>query len=210
MMTNQKLTIILTSCLTLGTLEGTLMPPKHIPMNPPDPMLLRGLTDEESTEVLRRYFEDYHLQERIADYEYLAEMRKQAMKNELRASEAQWRIIEPKYERQIQIMWGTWARASHRVTTGKDTWIKPTENKMGRVLPKTAAELTDGERNVELLIDLLRREDTTDEELRKQIDALQQAREKARKEWPKAKQELAATLTTPRQEAVFLLMGFID
>jgi len=39
---------------------------------------------------------------------------------------------------------------------------------------------------------------------------LQQVREKARKEWPKAKRELAAVLTTPRQEAVFLIMGRID
>jgi hypothetical protein len=107
-------------------------------------------------------------------------------------------------------MWHSWARASHRVTKKRDTWIKPTENKMGRALPLTFAELSEGQRIIELLIDLLRREDTTDEELRKQIDALQQAREKARKEWPKARQELAATLTTPRQEAVFLLMGDID
>jgi hypothetical protein len=209
-MAKQKLIIVLIACLTIGTLGGTLMPPQHMPMNPPDLMRLRGLNDNERTEVLRKYFEDYHLKERIADLEYVAEMGKQAMKNELRVSDAQWRIIEPKYERQIHIMYGTWARASHRVTIDKDTWIKPTENKMGRALPKTAAELTEGERIIEKLIDLLRRENTTDEELRKQIDALQRAREKARKEWPKAKQELAATLTTPRQEAVFLLLGHID
>ena len=89
-------------------------------------------------------------------------------------------------------------------------WIKPTENKMGRALPLTFSELREASRNVDKLVDLLRREDTTDEELRKQIDALQQVREKARKERPKAKQELAATLTTPRQEAVLLLLGFID
>jgi hypothetical protein len=163
---------------------------------------------------MEKWADDQHIEERIADYEYLAEMRKQAMKNELRASEAQWKIIEPKYERQIQLMWGTWARSSNAITIfSKDKdlgfkWIKPTESKSGK--PKTFAELTEGERNVELLIDLLRREDTTDEELRKQIDTLQQAREKAGKEWPKAKQELAATLTTPRQEAVLLLLGFID
>jgi hypothetical protein len=206
-MTEQKLIIVLTACLTLGAIGGTLRPPQHIPKKLPS---LRGLTDDEKKETMEKWADDQDIEERISDYEYLAEMRKEAMKNELRVNEVQWRIIEPKYERQIQLMWGTWARASHRVTTGKDTWIKPTENKIGRALPKTAAELTEGERNVELLIDLLRREDTTDEELRKQIDALQQAREKARKEWPKAKQELAATLTTPRQEAVFILMGFID
>jgi len=205
-MANQRLIVVVIACLSLGTLEGTLMPPQHIPMNPPDPMRLRGLTDEESTEVLRRYFEDYHMQERIAKYEYLAEMTRQAMKNELRVNEAQWRIIEPKYERQIQVMCDTWARSS----SAGHQWIKPTEYKLGRPRPLTFEELTEAYRDVDKLVDLLRREDTTEEELRKQIDALQQAREKARKEWPKAKQELAATLTTPRQEAVLLLLGFID
>ena len=131
------------------------------------------------------------------------------MKNELRVNEAQWRIIEPKYERQIRLMKDTGARSSSG--NSKDLghhWIKPTEYKPGK--PKIAVELSEAYRNVDKLVDLLRREDTTDEELRKQIDALQQAREKARKERPKAKQELAATLMTPRQEAVFLLLGHID
>jgi hypothetical protein len=207
MITKRKLIIALTACLTLGAIGGTLRPPQHKPRKPPS---LRGLTDDEKKEIKEKWAEDQHLKERIADYEYLSEMTRQAVKNELRISEAQWKIIEPKYERQIQLMFDSLARASHRVATGKETWIKPTENKLGRALPKTFAELTEAEKAVEELIDLLRKEDATDEELRKKIDALQQAREKARKEWPKAKQELAATLKTPRQEAVFLLMGYID
>ena len=207
MMAKQKLIIVLTACLTLGAIGGTLRPPQHIPRKPPS---LRGLTDDAKKETMEKRVDDQHLKERIADYEYLAEMTSQAIKNELRVTEGQWRIIEPKYERQIQLMFDSLARASHRVATGKETWIKPTENKLGRALPKTFAELTEAEKAVEELIDLLRKEDATDEELRKKIDALQQAREKARKEWPKAKQELAATLKTPRQEAVFLLMGYID
>ena len=207
MMAKQKLIIVLTACLTLGAIGSTLRPPQHKPRKPPS---LRGLTDDEKKETMEKRVDDQHLKERIADYEYLAEMTSQAIKNELRVTEGQWRIIEPKYERQIQLMCDSLARASHRVATGKETWIKPTENKLGRALPKTFAELTEAEKAVEELIDLLRKEDATDEELRKKIDALQQAREKARKEWPKAKQELAATLKTPRQEAVFLLMGYID
>jgi hypothetical protein len=62
----------------------------------------------------------------------------------------------------------------------------------------------------EELIDLMLQKNTSDEELRQKIDALQQVREKARKKLPKAKRELAAVLTTPRQEAVFLLLGYID
>ena len=130
-------------------------------------------------------------------------------KNELRVSEGQWRLIDPKHERQIELMLDSRRRANNRIRSGKHSWIKATEDG-GLALSKTPAELTEAERNVGKLIDLLRREDSTDEELRKQIDALQRAREEARKEWPKARRELAAALTTPRQEAVFLLLGFIE
>ena len=214
-MAKQKMIFALIACLSLGALGGRTMPPKPVSATAPPPReLLRGLTDAEKQDAIEKWFDDQHLQERIERDKYSAVMKRQAIKNELRASEAQWRIIEPKYERQIQLMEDSLARSIYgNRTFSKDkdlgfTWIKPTESKHG--LPKTLTELSEVKRNIELLIDLLRREDTTDEELRKQIDALKQAREKARKEWPKAKQELAATLTTPRQEAVFLLLGHID
>lgn len=211
-MAKQKLIFVLIACLTLGAIGGTLMPPQHIPIKPPS---LRGLTDAEKKDAMEKWNADRKLKERISYYEFYTEMWRQAMKNELRVNEAQWRIIEPKYERQFQLMKGTGARSSNvtRIFSNKDKdlgfkLIKPTESKQGK--PKTFEELTEAYRNVDKLVDLLRREDTTDEELRKQIDALQQSREKAGKEWPKAKQELAATLTTPRQEAAFLLLGYID
>jgi hypothetical protein len=180
-------------------------------LNLPDSQSKRGLTGPEMGELMRKSVADWMLQRRISNNEYGMAMRRQAFKNELRVSEAQWRIIEPKYERQIQLMLDTGARSSSE--NSKDLghhWIKPTEDGGLRPLPPTFAELSEAYRNVDKLVDLLRREDTTDEELRKQIDALQQAREKARKEWRKARRELAAALTTPRQEAVFLLLGHID
>ena len=70
--------------------------------------------------------------------------------------------------------------------------------------------MTEGERIAEELIDLLEDENSKEEEIRQKIDALQRAREKARRAKPKAQQELRKVLTTPRQEAVFLLMGYID
>ena len=183
-----------------------MTPPQHLWTNPPR---LHGLTNEEAKDAMEKWLADQELKQRIATYEYIAEMVRQAMKNELRVNEAQWRIIEPKYEKQIRVMADSVARAgsAHSAKSGH-RWIRPTESESGK--PKTFAELSEAYRNVEKLVDLVRREDTTEEELREQIDALQQAREKARKEWPKAKQELAAVLTTPRQEAVFLLIGHID
>jgi polyhydroxyalkanoate synthesis regulator phasin len=183
-----------------------LTPPQHIWTNHPS---LHGLTNEEAKDVMDKWLADNMLKQRIATYEYIEQMARQATKNELRVNEAQWRIIEPKYKKQIRVMADSWARSSsgHSEKLGPH-WIKPTESESGK--PKTFAELSEAYRNVEKLVDLVRREDTTDEEFRKQIDALQQAREKARKEWPKAKRELAAVLTTPRQEAAFLLIGYID
>jgi len=208
MMAKQKVIVVLIACLTLGAIGGTLTLP-----NRTMPPSLRGLTDAEKKDVMEKWMADNQLKRRIARreyvHEYATEMGRQAMKNELRVSEAQWRIIEPKYKRQYRLRKDSYAESSNGFS--KDSgfrWIKPTESTSG--LPKTFEELPEAYKNVELLVDLLRREDTTDEELRKQIDALQQAREKARKEWPKAKQELAAVLTTPRQEAVFLLFGYID
>jgi hypothetical protein len=56
----------------------------------------------------------------------------------------------------------------------------------------------------------LENEKSTDEQIRKKIYALQKAREKAREALPEAKKELAEVLTTPRQEAIFLIRGYID
>jgi len=78
------------------------------------------------------------------------------------------------------------------------------------VKAKAPNEMTEGEKIVEELTDLLENENAKDEEIRRKIDALQQAREKAKGQLPKARQELRKVLTTPRQEAVFLLLGCID
>lgn len=212
MMAKQKLLLVPIVCLTSAVFTGETLSRRRTPPTLPGAENLRGLTGPEESEMMRKWVEDRHLQERISRHEYVAAMMKHALKNELGASEGQWRVIEAKYERQVLLMCEAWAYGNHRVANRKDfTWRKATEDRRaGFAPPKTAAELTECERNVDELIDLLRREDTTDEELRKQIDSLQQAREKARRELPKAKQELAATLATPRQEAVFLLLGYID
>ena len=70
--------------------------------------------------------------------------------------------------------------------------------------------MPEGYRIVEELIDLVQDKTSNDEEIRKKIDALQQARAEAKKEFAQTKPELAAMLKTSRQEAVFLIMGYID
>lgn len=78
------------------------------------------------------------------------------------------------------------------------------------VKAKAPDEMSEGEKIVEELTDLLEDENSKEEEIKQKIDALQQAKEKARKALPKARQELRKVLTTPRQEAVLLLWEFID
>jgi len=65
-------------------------------------------------------------------------------------------------------------------------------------------------RIIEELIDVLEDENSKDDNIRMKIDELQQVREKARKELAKVGQELAPLITMPRQEAIFLIMGYID
>jgi Spy/CpxP family protein refolding chaperone len=71
------------------------------------------------------------------------------------------------------------------------------------------SRLNESQRIVEELIDLLEDETSKDEEIRKKIQALQEARAEALREYANAQEELATVLTTPRQEAVFLIKGAI-
>lgn len=134
--------------------------------------------------------------------------RKEAWKNELGIGEQQWNNIQPKKDRVAVIGFKSWIGAKYSVDLKTKTfhWSKYSEVKGTKALP----ELTDARRCVDELVDLLRDENTRDEEIRKKVDELQKIRQRALEELPKVKRELAELLTTPRQEAVFLLLGYID
>ncbi|HCO95190.1 MAG TPA: hypothetical protein DIU00_14770 [Phycisphaerales bacterium] len=145
------------------------------------------------------------------DEERLNLMVKQASMRLLDVNEKQWEIIEAKYEKVRDLFsksrfhapgWGGQEEQDfhwHRRSKG---------NGFGKA--KALDEMTECERIVEALTDLLEDENSTDEDIREKTDALQQARDKAREALPKAKQELAEALMTQRQEAIFLVMGYID
>jgi len=144
-------------------------------------------------------------------------MRREAWKRLFRISERQWKIIETKITKELYIVgWRMSMRTSGSTdSAGSFRWNRPSwERVRGWPWPpapaRTLDELTEGEKIVEELIDLLEDENSKEEEIRKKMDALQQFRENARKELAKVGQELAAVLTTPRQEAVLLLIGYID
>ena len=200
-MATQRVIVVLIACLTLAVLTGGSQSPQRThPRTGFDLKSLRDRIDAEGIEGMRKEIADQLLQRRISNYEYHMANIWQALMNELRVSEGQWRIIKPKYMREIQLMSDVCSRARHSSRNGKSSLIKPTEDDGLRPVPKTEAELTEAERSVCKLVDLLRREDSTDVEMRKEIDALQQAREKARRERPQARRELAAALTTPRRK----------
>ena len=119
--------------------------------------------------------------------------------------------IEPKFEKVQKLLFQSRVGAD---SGGRNMesfhWNRPSESYYGPMVDKSRDQMPEGYRIVEELIDLLEDEKSTDESIKRKIDALQQAREQAKKERPKAKQELAGTLTTSRQEAVFLLLGHID
>ncbi len=205
-MPKQRIILVLVACFSLALLAA--QPPDFkIPKIPP-------LKPGTSREEYRRQVEQAHKQHREEQIdrhiEYSNLMATEAWKYLLRVTEAQWKLIEPKCRKANDLDWETWAGAG----TGSDSegnfrWRRASQG-YGRMRGKTRHQMPEAYRVAEELIDLLEDANSTDEQIRKKIDALQQARENARKALPKAKEELAAVLTTPRQEAVFLLLGSID
>ncbi len=135
----------------------------------------------------------------------------------LRTTAKQWKLIEPAHDKfnvilpemdQGAVAYGGGVQLDDRHSTKGFYWIKYARMP-GSVAP-TIDEMTEGQRVVDELIDLLNDDNAKDEAIRQKIEALQQARAKARQALPQAKQTLRHTLTSRRQEAVFLLMGLID
>lgn len=205
-MAKQEIVLLSLVCFSL-TLLAAEPPPVTLKLPPPKP----GMSREERKEQIEQYREEYRQQNLKRIEEDNNVVRKEAWKHLLRVTEGQWTLIEPKYEAVATLV-----REAHISALGggggdeqKFRWSRYSKGTGGNSA-KALDEMTEGERIADELVDLLEDANSTDEEIRKKIDALQQARENARKALPKAKQELAAVLTTPRQEAVFLLEGYID
>ena len=131
----------------------------------------------------------------------------------LRIIQQQWKVIGAKYYQAEKLGYLRYACADHGfgLDDGKYRfhWSKPSRY-LVPMRYKTTDQMPEGYRIVEELIDLVQDKTSNDEEIRKKIDALQQARAEAKKEFAQTKPELAAMLKTSRQEAVFLIMGYID
>ena len=205
-MTKERIILVLAvyfsiAVFTVQTLSQVpTRPPRHKP----------GTTAEERRKEIVKWRFQIRQQNLRRGEERMNLMMREAWKRLLRVTERQWKIIEPKKEKVFGLYRETRVRALG--SGGKeqnfhwDRWSKGT----GGVRAKAPDDMTEGQRIADELIDLLENENAKEEEIRRKIDALQRAREKARKQLPEARKELAAVLTSPRQEAVLLLMGYID
>lgn len=205
-MAKHKITLISFICfsMALGSQSSSYMPPKFPPRKP-------GMTSEEYHKEIKKAFEQHKRQQRERDKEYMNLMVVEAWKHLLRVTEAQWKLIEPKYRKANDLVWEIWTGAKGRGGQNEQGfhWIRHSESHVFGE-GKAPDEMTECERIAEELIDLLEDEKSTDEQIRKKIDALQQARQKAREALPEARKELAKVLMTTRQQAIFLIMGYID
>ena len=210
-MAKHKIILISFVCFSVVVMAGQR--PSYIP--PKIPRRKPGMTSEEYkkqvSQEINKALEQQKRQRRDSEREYMNFLSRQAWLRLLRISERQWMLIEPKYEKVGNLIWQSRVgAASGGSSMEKFHWNRPSESYFGPMADKSRDQMPEGYRIVEELIDLLEDDKSTDELIREKIDALQQARESAQKTLSKARQELAATLTTPRQEAVFLLLGHID
>jgi hypothetical protein len=166
-----------------------------------------GMTDEQYDKLVKKSIEEHNRRQRERQYEIMEVQMDKAWQRLLRINERQWMRLKPKVERVRDLGFESNAHARGGGKGGVQ-WMRHSDGPIG--IGKTRESMPESFRVVEELIDLLQDETAKDEEIRKKIDALQQARAKARKKLPEAKKKLAAVLTTPRQEAVFLLLGYID
>lgn len=205
-MAKQRIILVVLVCFSLTALAAQR--PSGMPKLP---LRKRGMSTEEYRKEVEKAIEQHDRQEAERSKEYINLMARQAWKQLLWVSDQQCKLIEQKREKV-----GRLYREMHVGAAGGGRneesfrWYRPSESSWNPMKGKARDQKPEGYRIVEELIDLLEDENAKDEEIRLKIDALQRAREKAKKELPKAKQELAAVLTSPRQEAVLLLLGYID
>jgi hypothetical protein len=212
-MTKQRKILVSVVCFSIALF--TVQTLSQVPTRPPRLRDMKGMTREERKKEHRKAMEEWQFQrmqqDRKKSEERMRLMWREALKRLLRATEQQWRLIQPKYEAELAPDREARVRARGGGGSNEQSfhWMRRSEiSGAGRA--KTLDEMTEGEKIVEELIDLLENESSKDEEIRRKIDALQQVRDKAKGQLPKARQELRKVLTTPRQEAVFLLLGCID
>ena len=201
---------IVACCLAAVITDQTLSQPPAVPPN------TRGMTWEQAVqagEQLQAQQEQRICEEELMLNEHWKIVRADLERRVLRIDRRQWQTIGPKRDR-VKMLRG---QAGFRMLTGvkrnmkegRFYWRRISQNDHGRSA-KTIDEMTECERIAEELVDLLEDKNAKDEVIKKKMDALEQARERAKRELAKARQELRELLNGPRQEAVLLIMRILE
>jgi len=202
----QKIILLAIACFSIVEFAGK--PRQRITGEPP--RLRDGMTAEQIKEEVEQWHADLEKQKRKKVREHINLMVRDAWKRLLRVNEQQWKIIEPKIDKVYVLGRKTILKASgSKNDAGIFHWNRPSRYR-SPVSGKIRDQMPEEYRIIEELIDVLEDENSKDDNIRMKIDELQQVREKARKELAKVGQELAPLITMPRQEAIFLIMGYID
>ena len=210
-MAKQRIILVLVVCFSIAVFTVQTLP--RTKTRPP--RIEKGMTSEEHNKAMEERLAQRQQQKREKNWRFMElgnsvvmELRKQT----LGVTEQQWKLIGPKYKKVETLRREAHVRIFTTVSRRRDKrsfhWNKLSEDDYFSKA-KAPDEMTEGEKTAEELIDLLEDENSKDQQIRQKIDALQQAREKARKALPKAERELCEVLT-PRQQAVLLLWEFID
>jgi hypothetical protein len=140
---------------------------------------MEGMTAEEKQQYFNQWRAQLRQQRIRSSEQFVESMTKEAWKRFLRITEPQWKMIEPRLKKEQEI--DSEARV-HSLGGGglgspRYQWKKHSEGSAG-TSAKTLEEMTEGERIVDELIDLLEDDKSTDEAIQKKIDAIKKAREK--------------------------------
>ena len=208
-MKTQSVVLLATICLSIAVLIAQPLSwasaSDRIPVPPfPPTESLRGLSDEERVKALEKRNEDYRRQEKKATREYINRMAREAWRRLLRVNEQEWTLIEPKIDRLDVVIWPLGvSKFASRDDAGHLRW-----KRFGATAAKTPL-IAECCRVIDEMIDLLEDENSTDEQIRQKMNALERVRDNARKDLAQIGRELAALPLTPRQQAIFLIMGDI-
>jgi hypothetical protein len=143
------------------------------------------------------------------DPERMRQMMADRMKQQLGASDAEWQVIQPRLVKVMTLnrqVSGGPGRAGMFLGRGRPGMRGPGDR--GPASPE-GEEPTAVEKASEQLRTALENESASPEQLKQQLTALREAREKAKQELATAQQELRQILTL-RQEAQLVLMGMLD
>jgi hypothetical protein len=210
-MTRRKLILAAVACFSIALITGRTLSRAHASnaklMRPfPPAKVLRGLTDEERVKAIEKWRAERENREK----QHLNSMVREAWKRLLRVNEQQWAMMEPKIDKVYVLARAANVRAyGSQDDAGVFHWRRPSRPG-GPLAGESRSQMPEQYRIVEDLIDLLEDKKSTDAQIKQKADALQQTREKARKGLAQLRRELGAVPMTPRQEAIFLIMGYVD